>query len=47
MVWDGLSSVDIVIGAEVFPYDNWASLGSGSGVRNVVTTIDREMALNR
>ena len=35
--------MDIVIVTEVVPYDDWASLGSKSGVRNVVTTIEREV----
>ena len=47
VMWGGLPSVNIVIGAEVFPYNNWASLGSRSGVRNVVATIEREIVLNR
>ena len=33
--------MNIAIGAEVFIYDDWASLGSRLGVRNVFTTIER------
>jgi hypothetical protein len=49
LMWNGLPSVDIVIGAEVFLCMTEPVLGVGQSlnVGNVVTTIGREVVLFR